>query len=108
MGIKSPKTTACPATASLKVWVFSNKAGQVPVYIAKAGGTAVSGPHLVKTKKTGNGTYMGVYSKPLKIHQAIYAKYRASAPKYKKLSNWVPLKASCKIKLGGNGMLKKQ
>ncbi len=108
MGIKSPKTNACPANASMKIWVFSNKPGKVPVYVAKAGGTAVAGPYMVKTKATGNGTYMGTYSKTLKIHQPINAKYRASAPKFKKLSNWVPLKATCKIKLGGNGMLQKK
>lgn len=108
MGIKSPKTNACPANASMKIWVFSNKAGKVPVYIAKAGGTSVAGPYMVNTKATGNGTFMGTYSKTLKIHQPINAKYRASAPNFKKLSNWVPLKATCKIKLGGNGQLQKK
>ncbi len=106
LGIKSPITNTCPANGFMKVWVFANKAGTVPIYIAKAGGSSVSGPHYVKVKKTHTGLYMGVYSKTLKIHQPFFAKYRASAPKHGKLSNWVPLKASCKIGLGGNGNLK--
>ncbi|MDA4848103.1 hypothetical protein [Hoeflea poritis] len=104
MGIKSPATNACPANAQLKAWVFTNKAGSVPIYIARNGGT-VSGPYMVQTKATGNGTFMGVYSRTLQIHQPIDAQYRASAPQHKKLSNWVPLKASCKIGLGGGGIL---
>ncbi len=102
MGIKSPKTATCPAEAQLTAWVFTNKAGDVPIFIARAGGGSVSGPYMVKTKATGNGTFMGTYSRTLQIHQPIDAKYRASAPNYKQLSNWVPLKASCKIGLGGN------
>ena len=107
LGIKSPKTTACPAKGKMKIWVFTNKPGKVPVYIAKQGGSSVAGPYMVQTKKTHTGLYMGEYSKTLKIHQAIYAKYRASAPKHGALSNWVPLKAKCKIALGGKGFLKK-
>ncbi|WP_419909496.1 hypothetical protein [Hoeflea sp.] len=104
MGIKSPATNACPADAQLKAWVFTNKEGSVPIYIARDGGN-VSGPYMVQTKATGNGTFMGVYSRTLSIHQAIDTMYRASAPQHKKLSNWVPLKASCKIGLGGGGIL---
>ncbi|MEO4042061.1 hypothetical protein AAFN47_10690 [Hoeflea sp. CAU 1731] len=106
MGIQSPKTNACPTEAKMMVWVFTNKPGTVPVYIARDGGGSVSGPYQVKTKATGNGKYMGVYSRTLKIHQPIDARYRASAPNFKKLSNWVPLKASCKIGLGGGGLVK--
>ncbi|WP_136659811.1 hypothetical protein [Nitratireductor sp. XY-223] len=104
MGIKSPTTNACPADAELKAWVFTNKEGSVPIYIARNGG-GVAGPYVVQTKATGNGTFMGVYSRTLTIHQAIDTQYRASAPNHKKLSNWVPLKASCKIGLGGGGIL---
>lgn len=100
MGIKGPAVAACPAEAKLNIWVFTNKEGSVPVYIAKAGGQ-VAGPFHVTTHKTGNGTYMGVYSKDLSIHQPIDARYRASAPAHKQLSNWVPLKASCSFGLGG-------
>ena len=64
-------------------------------------------PAQAKHKPTGNGDFMGVYSKTLKIYQPIDARYRASAPKHKQLSNWVALKASCKIGLGGNGAFKK-
>ncbi|MCR9137821.1 MAG: hypothetical protein NXI27_17615 [Alphaproteobacteria bacterium] len=105
MGIKSPATNTCPAEAKLTAWVFTNKAGNVPIYIARDGGGSVSGPYVVKTKATGNGQFMGTYSRTLQIHQPINAKYRASAPGFKQLSNWVPLKASCKIGLGGNDQL---
>lgn len=104
MGIKSPATNTCPADAVLNAWVFTNKAGTVPVYLTRAGGN-VAGPYMVQTKATGSGTFMGTYSKILKIHQPIDTQYRASAPNFQKLSNWVPLKASCKIGLGGNGEL---
>ncbi|MBD8875138.1 hypothetical protein [Roseibium polysiphoniae] len=100
MGIKGPAVAACPADAELNIWVFTNKEGTVPVYIAKAGG-GVTGPHQVTTKKTANGTYMGTYFRDLTIHQPIDARYRASAPQHKQLSNWVPLKASCSFGLGG-------
>lgn len=105
MGIKSPATNACPAQAKLTAWVFTNKAGSVPIYIAREGGGSVSGPYVVKTKATGNGKFMGTYSQTLQIHQPIDVKYRASAPTFKQLSQWVPLKASCKIGLGGNDQL---
>ncbi|MCY6382471.1 hypothetical protein [Hoeflea prorocentri] len=104
MGIKSPATNTCPADAKLTAWVFTNKAGSVPIYIARNGGN-VAGPYMVETKATGNGKFMGTYSRTLSIHQPIDAQYRASAPNFGQLSNWVPLKASCKIGLGGNEVL---
>ena len=104
MGIKSPATNTCPADAKLTAWVFTNKAGSVPIYIARNGGS-VAGPYMVETKATGNGTFMGTYSRTLSIHQPIDTQYRASAPNFSQLSNWVPLKASCKIGLGGNEIL---
>ncbi len=100
MGIKGPTVAACPAEAKLNIWVFTNKEGTVPVYIAKAGGHVV-GPYQVTTQKIGNGTYIGTYSRDRFIHQPIDAKYRASAPNHNELSNWVPLKASCSFGLGG-------
>ena len=105
MGIKSPKTNACPAQAKMVAWVFTNKAGNVPIYIARDGG-GVAGPYMVKTKATGNGVFMGTYSRTLQIHQPIDTDYRASAPNFQMLSNWVPLKANCTIGLGGNGQFK--
>ncbi len=95
MGIKSPKLVGCPTTATMMVWVFTNKAGKVPIYVARQGATGVSGPYMVQTKATGNGKFMGTYSKVLNIHQSVDTKYRASAPNFQKLSNWVPLKAKC-------------
>ncbi len=106
LGIKSPKTNACPAEAQMNIWVFTNKPGSVPIFIARAGGGSVSGPYMVQTKATGNGKYMGTYSRKLEIHQPTDTRYRASAPNFGALSNWVPLKASCKIGLGGNGEIK--
>ncbi len=105
MGIQSPKTNTCPAEAKLTAWVFTNKAGSVPIFIARDGAGGVAGPYLVETKATGNGSFMGTYSRTLEIHQPTDARYRASAPKFGQLSNWVPLKASCKIGLGGNNQL---
>lgn len=104
LGIQSPKTNACPTQGKLNIWVFTNKAGEVPVFLARDGGS-VAGPYVIKTKDTGNGTYMGSLGKILQIHQPIDARYRASAPQYDQLSNWVPLKASCKINLGGNALI---
>ena len=104
MGIKSPATNVCPADAKLTAWVFTNKAGSVPIFIARNGG-GVAGPYMVETKATGNGTFMGTYSRTLSIHHPIDTRYRASAPNFGELSNWVPLKASCKIGLGGNEVL---
>ncbi|MEP3047460.1 MAG: hypothetical protein ABJL55_11000 [Roseibium sp.] len=100
MGIKSPAVSACPAEAKLNVWVFTNKEGTVPVYIARASGQ-VAGPFNVTTKKLATGVYVGTYSRDLAIHQPIDARYRASVPSHKQLSNWVPLKASCSFGLGG-------
>lgn len=104
LGIQSPKTNACPTQGRLNVWVFTNKAGEVPVYVAREGGS-VAGPFVVEAKETGNGTYMGTLAKILQIQQPIDARYRASAPQYEQLSNWVPLKASCKVNLGGNALI---
>jgi hypothetical protein len=106
LGIKSPTTNACPTKAQMNIWVFTNKPGSVPIYVARAGGSGVSGPYMVQTKATGNGKFMGTYSRTLPIHQPVDTRYRASAPSFGALSNWVPLKASCKIGLGGNGQIK--
>ena len=104
LGIKSPTTNTCPANAELRAWVFTNKAGSVPIYIARDGG-GVAGPYVVETKATGNGTFMGTYERTLDIHQPIDAQYRASAPQFEALSNWVPLKATCKIGLPAGDVL---
>ncbi|MEM6460634.1 MAG: hypothetical protein AAF724_01820 [Pseudomonadota bacterium] len=94
LGIKSPTTGACPTDAQVNAWVFTNKAGKVPIFIARSGGN-VAGPYMVETKATGNGQFMGTYSRTLTIHHPIDAQYRASAPNFQALSNWVPLKAGC-------------
>lgn len=106
LAIKSPKTNTCPETGKLKAWIKTSKAGPVDYFFAREGGA----PGSLKTanvKKTSNG-YMLILSQDLGIHQAIDTKYRLFAKgangQYKK-SMWVPLKATCKIGLGGNQVI---
>ena len=102
LGIKSPITNACPTNAKMSGWIFTNKPGTIQYMIAKKGG-GVSGPFSIESKKGANGISMASFSRNLEIHNKINAEYRILvSQKYgKTLSNWVPLKASCKIKLGG-------
>lgn len=106
LAIKSPATNTCPETGKLKAWIKTNKAGPVDYFFAREG----QGPGGMKTanaQKTGNG-YVLTISQDLGIHQAIDTKYRLFAKgadgKYQK-SMWVPLKATCKIGLGGNKVI---
>lgn len=89
--IKGPAVAAHPAEAKLNVWVFTDKEGTVPIFIARAGGQ-VTGPFNMTTKKSASGVYMGTYSRDLAIYQPIDAQYRVPIPNHKQLSNWVPLK----------------
>lgn len=106
LAIKSPATNTCPETGELKAWIKTNKAGPVDYFFARHG----QGPGGMKTAdavKTGNG-YVLTISQDLGIHQAIDTKYRLFAKgadgNYQK-SMWVPLKATCKIALGGNKII---
>jgi hypothetical protein len=101
LAIKSPATNACPAQAKIAGWITTNKPGPVSYMIAKEGG-GVSGPFTVNAVKTANGATAS-FSRNLEIHQAIDTKYRMLVPNAtgNVMSNWVPLKASCKIQLGG-------
>lgn len=101
LAIQSPKVNVCPATAKMAGWIHTNKPGKVSYMIAKKGG-GVSGPFTINAVKSVNGG-MASFSKSFQIHQAISAEYRilVSGTNGKVMSNWVPLHASCKIKLGG-------
>ena len=101
LAIKSPATNACPAQAKMTGWIMTNKPGTVSYMIAKKGG-GVSGPFQANAVPSAKGA-MATFSRNLTIHQAFDAEYRilVADGTGKVLSNWAPLKASCKIKLGG-------
>lgn len=101
LAIKSPAVNACPANASMAGWIHTNKPGTVSYMIAKKGG-GVSGPYTIQAVASANGG-MASFSRQLEIHQPINAEYRilVSGTNGKVMSNWVPLRASCKIMLGG-------
>ncbi|WP_075996408.1 hypothetical protein [Salaquimonas pukyongi] len=101
LAIKSPNVNVCPATATMAGWIHTSKPGQVSYMIAKKGGS-VSGPFTLQAVKAVNGG-MASFSKSFQIHNAINTEYRilVSGSNGKVMSNWVPLTASCKIKLGG-------
>ncbi len=102
LAIKSPNVNACPAAAKMSGWIFTNKEGTFQYMIARKGGS-VAGPYTIQSKKGTNGLYMASFSRTFDVHHKIDAQYRILVTdKYgKTLSNWAPLKASCKIKLGG-------
>ena len=101
LAIKSPAINACPANAKMTGWIMTSKPGTVSYMIAKKGG-GVSGPFQAEAVKSVNGG-MASFSRNLAIHQAIDAEYRilVADGTGKVMSNWAPLRASCKIKLGG-------
>lgn len=102
MGIKNPITNACPAKAHMTLWIKTTKPGPVSYMIAKKGG-GVSGPFTIQAVKGGNGISMATFSKTYDIHQPFNAQYRVlvSGTNGKVMSNWVTMRASCKILLGG-------
>ncbi len=102
LAIKSPKVNVCPTTAEMAGWIFTSKPGTIHYMIARKGG-AVSGPFEATAVKGANGLSMASFSKVLNIHQKTDAEYRILVGENygKTLSNWAPLKASCKILLGG-------
>ena len=101
LAIKSPKVNACPATAKMSGWIHTSKPGPVSYMLAKKGG-GVSGPFTLNAVKSVNGG-MASFTNQFQVHHAIDTEYRilVSGSNGKVMSNWVPLKASCKIKLGG-------
>ncbi len=101
LAIRSPKVNMCPTQAKLAGWITTNKPGPVSYMIAKKGG-AVSGPYQLNAVESSNGA-MASFSRNLPIHQAIDTEYRilVADGSGKVMSQWVPLKASCKIQMGG-------
>lgn len=101
LAIKSPAVNACPAQAKMAGWIMTSKPGKISYMIAKKGG-GVSGPYEAEAVKSAAGA-MASFSRNLTIHQAIDAEYRilVASPYGNVMSNWAPLRASCKIKLGG-------
>lgn len=101
MAIKSPSVNACPANATMAGWIHTSKPGKVSYMIAKKGGS-VSGPFTANAVESVNGG-LATIGKQFQVHQAIDTEYRILVPNGNApvMSNWVPLKASCKIQLGG-------
>jgi hypothetical protein len=101
LGIKGPKTAACPNEASVTGWVYTDEPGMVQVMIARKG-QGVGAPVMIEAKPAANGQYMAVYSKTVPIHAPVDAEYRLLVGGGQGVtSNWVPLKASCSIGLPG-------
>jgi hypothetical protein len=97
LGIKGPKTTLCPTTAETQGWVFTNHEGPVQVMIARKG-QGVGAPFTIQAKKTQTGLYMANFKRIVQIIGPIDADSRLLAGGGDgKMSNWVPLHASCSI-----------
>ena len=101
MAIKSPATNACPAQAKMAGWIMTNKPGTVSYMIVRKGGS-VSGPFQAQAVPSANGA-MATITRNMEIVHAIDAEYRilVADGTGQVMSNWAPLKASCKIGLGG-------
>ena len=102
LAIKSPIVNVCPAPAKMTGWIFTNKPGTLQYMIVRKGGN-VSGPFTIESKTGANGLHMASFTRNFNVHHKIDSEYRILiGNKYgKALSNWAPLKASCKIQLGG-------
>ncbi len=102
LGIINPNTNTCPTKATMSIWIFTNKPGPISYMIAKKGGN-VSGPFTLQSKKGNNGISMAAFTKKYEMHQSFNAEYRVLIPQKSGnlMSNWVRMKASCKILLGG-------
>ncbi|WP_421856512.1 hypothetical protein [Oricola sp.] len=101
IGIKSPASNACPANATAKFWIYTNKPGTVS-YMTIREGVGASAVKTVQAKKV-NGKYVAAVSQQMVIEKKINTRYRVAAKgagDYM-LSNWAPLKANCTIMLGG-------
>ena len=101
LAIKSPKVNVCPATATMAGWIHTSKPGPVSYMIARKGGS-VTGPFTLNAVEAVNGG-MASFSNSFEVHNAVNTEYRilVSGSAGKVMSNWVSLRASCKIKLGG-------
>ncbi len=101
LAIKSPASNACPAKATMAGWISTSKPGQISYLLVRKGGS-VAGPYTLEAVPSANGA-MASFSRELNIDTAINAEYRllVADGTGKVVSNWAPLKASCKIALGG-------
>ncbi len=98
LGIQGPKTKACPAKAKMTAWFKTNKAGKVGFRLVKKGGQL--GPMIFVNAVKAPSGYMATYSKELSIHQPLNTAYSVIIPGGAQ-SKFVPLKASCSVKLPG-------
>jgi hypothetical protein len=101
LAIKSPKVNVCPTPAKMVGWIMTTKPGTVSYMIVRRGGS-VSGPFNAEAVPAAKGA-MATITRNVTIHDPIDAEYRilVADGTGKVVSNWAPLKASCKIKLGG-------
>ena len=100
LAIKSPITNACPTQAKMTGWIMTSKPGPVSYMMVRKGGS-VSGPFQIQAVASPVGG-MANFSKNIPIVTAINAEYRILVAGGSGIvSNWAPLKASCKIQLGG-------
>ncbi|MCB1474110.1 MAG: hypothetical protein H6878_07940 [Rhodobiaceae bacterium] len=100
LAIKSPGVNVCPANARMSGWIFTNKAGPVTYMIVRKGGQ-VGAPQTIQAIK-GPAGYVASFTNTFEIQNAIAAEYRILVSNSGGIvSNWAPLKASCKIQLGG-------
>lgn len=98
LGIQGPKTKACPAKAKMTAWFRTNKPGKVGFRVVKKGGQL--GPMIFVNAVKAPSGYMATYTKELSIHQPLNTAYSVIVPGGAQ-SKFVPLKASCSVKLPG-------
>jgi hypothetical protein len=100
--IKSPASNACPAPAKSTAWIFTTKPGTVSYMIVRKGGS-VAGPFKAEAVKAASGQgAIATVKREFEVKSVIDADYRILvAGSGGVVSNWAPLKASCKIQLGG-------
>ncbi|MCP4381290.1 MAG: hypothetical protein GY798_07710, partial [Hyphomicrobiales bacterium] len=105
LAIKGPKNAVCPNEATISGWVFTNYAGPVQVMIARKA-QGVGQPMMIDAKPATNGQFMASFTRTLPIVAAINVEYRLLVGGGGGVvSNWVPLKASCKIGGGPDNLL---
>ncbi|MBU4531592.1 MAG: hypothetical protein KUA43_15625 [Hoeflea sp.] len=100
--IKSPASNTCPAPAKSTGWIFTSKPGTVSYMIVRKGG-GVAGPFKAEAVKAASGAgAMATIKRDFEVNSAIDAEYRILVAGSGGIaSNWAPLRASCKIQLGG-------
>lgn len=98
LGIQGPKTKLCPNTAKMTAWIRTNKAGKIGFRIMRKDGPV--GPMVFATAVKSPAGYMATYGKTINIVGPVNQSYSVVVPGSGGIaSNFVPLKASCNIKL---------